>query len=225
MRRSLALLLLGFAACKPSGPPPAELAAQREVELKKLCADPGPRARWEQLAALAKQVKEAPPVKAAAVPAAPLKFRELHLSDDVPASTDVNWVYDFEGQRRGIIGSCVLRQEQCRSDDTGLEAALRGCATIDAYVVIRPLEERRPRVPEGGGTKYEGGTLSAEAFAFSLAGGDGGAPVQLGAFTFHTKLRGEVEVFRDSPTEDIERALNEGLRKSALRHLEAMTAR
>ena len=223
--RSVALLLL-LSACKPSGPSDAELAAKRAAELKALCSDPGPRAKWEELVAISQRVKAAPPVTKDELPAAgSFKFRELHLSDGVAATTDANWLYDFDGPKRGIIGSCVSRQEACKTDDWGFEEAVKGCANIDSYVVIRPVEERKPKVPEGGGSKYEGGSLIGEAFVFSLAGPDGGGPLQLGAFGFSAKLRGEVEVFRDSPTKDIEYALNEGLRKSALRQLEAMLTR
>lgn len=224
--RLFAVALVAVAACKSDGPSDAELAAKRAAELKALCTDPLPRAKWDQLVAISERVKAAPPVTTNELPAAgSFKFRELHGSDGVAATTDANWLYDFEGPKRGIIGSCVFRQEQCKTDEWGFEDALKGCAGIDSYVLIRPLEERRPTVPEGGGPKYNGGSLSAEAFVFALSGADGGAPVQLGAFTFSTKLRGEVEVYRDSPTKDIEQALYEGLRKSALRQLEAMLTR
>lgn len=224
--RLLAVGLFAAAACKPSGPSDAELAAKRAAELKALCSNPVPRAKWDQLVAIAERVRAAPPVTKDELPSAgSFKFRELHLGDGVAASTDANWLYDFDGPKRGLIGSCVLRQEECKTDGWGFEAALEGCASIDSYVLIRPVEERRPKVPEGGGPKYEGGFLSGEAFVFGLAAPDGGAPVQLGAFRFSTKLRGEVEVYRDSPTKDIEYALNEALRKSALRQLEAMLTR
>lgn len=218
---SAVLLLLG---CKESGPSEAQLAAARRAEQQKLCAQSGPRARWDELVTISKRVKAAPEVRDEQLPTRSLKLRELHFRDGVTANTDVNWLSDFAGPKRGIIGSCVYRQTECRDDDFGLDEALKGCATIDAYVVVRPLLEEKPKPGEIDG-KYRGGYLEAEAFVFALPGPDGGAPVQLGALTFAARLTGEVEIYRDYTASQVEYALNEGLRESALRQLEALLGR
>ena len=227
MRRAPLGVLLVLCGCKEKGPSEAELAAQAKdrQEREALCKSPGPRAQWAQLGALAKQVKAAAPVKEDRLPAErSFKFRELHVSDGVAATTDVNWLSDFEGPERGIIGSCVWRQNACRADDAYLKEALDGCATIDSYVVVRVLEAQRPKVQEGGG-KYEGGAMTGEAFVFALGGSDGGEAQQLGAFTFTAKLSGQVELYRDYTSTQIQTALDEAMRKSAVRQLEALLTR
>jgi hypothetical protein len=217
VRTPLAALLL-LAACK-EGPSEAQLATQRKAEQDKLCAANRDRirAQWEQLGAIAREVRAAPPVEKDELPQRPLKLRELHLgdSDAAAATADTNYLSDFEGPKRGITGSCLHRLEECRADDTFLEPALSGCTSLDSAVLVRPVEEQKPRPFDNGVRKYTGGFIRGEAFVYALAGADGGKPVKLGAFRFATRLTGEVEIYRDFTSAQIEQALSEGLRKSA----------
>ncbi len=214
--KRLLLALLAVAACKPSAPSEAELARHRE-----LCARPGPRERWQQLAALARGVKDAGPARDEP-PAAgrTFKLRELHTGE---GTTDAYFLADFEGAAaRGTIGGCVARQEACRAEDPGLEDALKVCESIDSAVIVRTLREEKATFGEQR-AKYTGGRLEGEAFVFAL-GADAGSQ-QIAAFPFAAKLSGEVEVWRDSTSAEIEKALGEGMRRSALRQVEAMLAR
>lgn len=227
MKRAVMVAALALAACKPSGPTKQELeaVAKQKKEHQGLCARSGPRDRWDSLARIATEVKKKAPLKEDKLPARSIRFRELHLKDgEETATTDVNWLADFEGPKRGIIGSCVFRQVECRDDDTSLEDALKGCASIDSYVVIRTLTEEKPKPGEVDG-KYTGGFMTGEAYVYSLVTPDGGFVRELGAVTFDARLSGEVEVYRDSTTAQLEYALNEALRRSALRQLEALLTR
>lgn len=209
------LALLAVAACKPSGPSEADLARRKE-----LCARPALRERWQQLVALGARVKDAPPVKDEPLaPGRPIKLRELHTGE---GATDAYFLSDFEGApARGIIGGCVARQETCRPEDPTLEDALKACESIDSVVIVRTLREEKATFGEQR-AKYTGGRLEGEAFVFVL-GADAGQ--QVAAFPFAAKLSGEVEVWRDSTNAEIEKALGEGMRRSALRQVEAMLVR
>jgi len=215
--RALAAAALLLFSCKESGPSSAQLAAQRKAEKQELCDAERPmlQRKWEQLAALAKQVKALPPLEKDEAPKRAVKLRQLHLGEEASATTDANLLADFDGPKRGIIGSCLHRLEECRADDDGLRAALERCGSIDSVLLIRPIEldAAKPTDVEG---KFKGGFMRGEAFVFSLAE----PPEQLAALTFETRLTEPVEVYRDSTTAQMEHALEEGLRRSALRVIE-----
>ena len=220
VRRAVTLLLL-VAACKESGPTEADLKARAEAR-RKLCEQHRPRleARWAWFTATAHALRGADPLEHEVMPVRGLKLRELHLFDkDAAATADANSVGDFDGPKRGITGSCLHRVEECKVDDASLEDALKGCASIDAWVVLRTTHQEDPK-PIEGYLKYKPGSLRAEAYVYALDPPDGGAAVQLGAFEFGTKLRGDVEIYREWTTEQINAALYEAMRTSAWKAIE-----
>ncbi len=211
MVRALAAAVVLLSACKEAGPTAAQLKAERQ----KVCdaSLPRLRAKYQQLEGLAKQVKAREPLEADERPHTALKLSALRL-DEQAAKTDANYVADFDGPKRGIVGSCLHRVEACSADDTGMDEALARCDRIDSAVIIRPTEHvpAKPTDVEG---KYKGGFVRGDAFVFSLADGK-----QLGAVRFDAQLSGDVEIYRDFTTAQIEAALDEGLRKAALRAIE-----
>lgn len=213
--RAFFAVLLGAAACKEGGPTPAQLEAARQ----QLCAEhaPGIRVKLDQVRALA--ALGVPPAKAEQLPGRRLELRELHASKPAGANTDVG----FAGEARGVIESCAATVAACEGD--WLASTFEGCARIDSYVLVRPVESTKAVVDEAMLNKYKPGKVVGDALVFALPE-DGGAPQQLGALLLDVKLRGGVEVERDATTAERQHALDEALRRAALAEIEAkLTAR
>lgn len=220
--RFVAVAVLLLTACKEKGPSEQERAARDKAERAALCEKHGAKvkARWEEVQALRARVKETPAVQDDVVPARPVRFRQLHFREpQQQARADVNFMSDFEGPKRGLLGTCSLRIETCGEGLSTYELGeqLEGCASIDTLVLIRPLVHDEPELGKDG-TTYRGGTLVAEAFVFAL-GVDAGAAT-LGQVIFEAELTGDVEVMRVLKNGDRGYVLNEELRKTALGVLE-----
>lgn len=211
MRAPLAGLLLSLAAaCKDSGPTAAELAAARLKTCATAAASLGPK--WEQVKAAAES--DTAPTRVAQLPGRSLKLRALHESQ--PAGTTADAM--FKGAlEKSALGRCVARLSTCEGE--WLESTLEGCATLDSFVLVRPVAEAKAQVDEAMLNKYKPGHMSGDALLFAFAT-DGGAATSLGALPFDVKLKGGVEVERDATTAERAQALDDAMRKAVLGFVE-----
>ncbi|MBK7859133.1 MAG: hypothetical protein IPJ65_11040 [Archangiaceae bacterium] len=209
MRRAL-LAAWVLAACKEPGPPLPDPKVVRD----RLCAEAAPAVK-----ALSAQLRvvagyQVPDVKVDAAPGRAVRLRALHGE----ASTEVLF-----GEAPGAVAQCAAMVERCEAELETVERVLGRCAGLDSVVLVRPNVDEPVKVNEAMLNKYLGGRVNGVALAYALML-DGGTPQLLGAVRFDVKLRGGVEVDRDAPTEEREKALNDALHRQVLEEVEAKLA-
>lgn len=184
-----------------------ELTAQLGPEVRKLLA------KVDQLRPLLPGVPKAAE-GAAPPPTDPrMKLSETSLSDPA-GNTDLLFEPELTLLRRGMLGTCsyYLRQPSQDTSASLLEDVFRRGLRTRYFLVVRADEKKKPRIT-GNGSTYTDGTLEGDVAVFDLSADP---PKPLGSFPIHAELTAKVKVRADAKRDEIQYALDEALRKTAL---------
>jgi hypothetical protein len=226
MKTLAALIALSLLGCDDREAQQRAAEAQKVAEKAKkdeVTAQLGPEVRKlvgkvDRLRPLLSGVPKAADVAAPPRTDPRMKLSETHLSDPA-GNTDLLVEGELTLLRRGMLGTCsyYLRQPDQETSATFLEDVFRRGLRTRYFLVVRADETKKPRIT--GGSKYTDGTLEGDVAVFDLSADP---PKPLGSFPIRAELTTKVKVRASASREDIQYALDEALRKTALDEVERL---
>jgi hypothetical protein len=151
-----------------------------------------------------------------------MKLSELNHSDPA-GNADVLFEGELTLLRRGMLGTCnyYLRQPEKADTASLLEDVLQRGLRTRYFLVVRADETKKPRITNAGGN-YTDGTLEGDVAVFDLSADP---PKPLGSFPIRTELTTKVKVRANATHEDVQYALDEALRRTALDEIQKLLSR
>jgi hypothetical protein len=132
---------------------------------------------------------------------------------DPAGNADLLFTGELTLLQRGMLGTCnyYLRNPEKADTSSLLEDVLKRGLRTRYFLVVRADDTKKPRIT--GGNSYTDGTLEGDVVVFDLTIDP---PKPLGSFPIRTELTTQVKVRANASREDIQYALDEALRKTAL---------